>query len=151
MPPKRKRDLGSGGLNENISLIRSELSLLEEPPYDVSLTNSFIVEHYPVNAVNDKSVPIQFHIPGSDNQFIDLRDTRIHVRGKILLVDGKPIADTDIVAPVNIFLHSLFSQCIVWLNENQITPPNMYYPYRAYIDMLLGYGKEFTSAVQYVF
>jgi hypothetical protein len=142
----RRKRASATKYGKQISLVRSELSLFDEPPFDVTLTSGLLVEHYPMNVVSDRTTPITFFIQGTDQQFIDLRETRIYVRGKILQPDGKKLLDADEVAPVNNFLHSLFNQCTVWLNETQVTPPNMYYAYRAYIEMLLGYGKEYKKS-----
>lgn len=144
--PQIKRRKSVSSLSKKLNLIRSELCLFDEPPFDVSLVNSFFVEHYPLNTVSDRSSPITFYVQGGDQHYIDLRECRLYVRGKIVKGDGKSLSNTDIIAPVNNFLHSMFSQCTVWLNETQITPPNMYYGFRAYIDMLLGYGKEYKKS-----
>jgi hypothetical protein len=42
--------------------------------------------------------------------------------------------------PVNLWIHSLFSDVSVSLNENLVSPPTSLYPYRAYIEILLSYG-----------
>jgi hypothetical protein len=44
------------------------------------------------------------------------------------------------VVPVNLWMHSLFSDVSVSLNENLVSPPTNLYPYRAYIEILLSYG-----------
>jgi hypothetical protein len=133
-------------LSHNYNLVRSELSLFDEPPVDVSIINSYYSEYFPLNAVSDKSSPIQFFVPGSDQHYVDLRETRLFVRGKIVRVNGSALAVDEVVAPINNLLHSLFSQCTISLNETQITSPNMYYAFRAYLETLLGYGKEFKKS-----
>ena len=50
-------------------------------------------------------------------------------------------ADTP-VAPVNNWLHSLFSQVDVYLNDTLVTPSSNTYPFRAYVDTVLSYGAE---------
>ena len=50
-------------------------------------------------------------------------------------------ADTQ-VGPVNLFLHSLFSQVDVSLNKRLISPSTITYPYRVMIETLLNYGEE---------
>ena len=53
--------------------------------------------------------------------------------------DGSDLdADTD-VGPVNLLMHSLFSDVSVSLNEKLVSPPTSMYPYRAYIENLLNY------------
>ena len=44
------------------------------------------------------------------------------------------------VGPVNVWMHSLFSDVSVSLNEKLVSPPTSLYPYRAYIETLLSYG-----------
>ena len=47
--------------------------------------------------------------------------------------------DTD-VGPVDLWMHSLFSNVRVSLSEQLVSPPTSMYPYRAYIETLFGYG-----------
>ena len=44
------------------------------------------------------------------------------------------------VGPVNLWMHSLFSDVSVSFNENLVSPPTSLCPYRAYIEILLSYG-----------
>jgi hypothetical protein len=44
------------------------------------------------------------------------------------------------VGSVNLWMHSLFSDVSVSLNENLVSPPTSLYPYIAYIEILLSYG-----------
>jgi hypothetical protein len=41
------------------------------------------------------------------------------------------------VGPVNLWMHSLFNDVSVSLNENLISAPTSLYPYSAYIEILL--------------
>ena len=63
------------------------------------------------------------------------------------------VADTP-VAPVNILLHSLFSQVDVYLNDTLVTPSSNTYPFRSYVETLLSHRAEakktqFTSQLWY--
>ena len=58
------------------------------------------------------------------------------------------------VGPVNLWMHSLFSDVSVSLNEKQVSPPTSLSPYRAYIETLLIYGpaaneSQLTGVVWY--
>ncbi|KAG8235182.1 hypothetical protein J437_LFUL015488 [Ladona fulva] len=53
---------------------------------------------------------------------------------------GTNTAEEQKVGPVNNFLHSLFSQVDVYLNQKLISPPSNTYAYRSYIENLLSYG-----------
>ena len=55
---------------------------------------------------------------------------------------GTDIADDTPVAHVNNWLHSLFSQVDVHLNDTLVTPSSNTYPFRSYVETLLSYGAE---------
>ena len=64
------------------------------------------------------------------------------MKAKITKANGTALdADTQ-VGPVNLFLHSLFAQVDVSLNERPISAATNTYPYRAMIESLLNYGEE---------
>jgi len=44
------------------------------------------------------------------------------------------------VGPVNLWMHSIFSDVSVSINEKLVFPPISMYPYRAYLETLLSYG-----------
>ena len=58
------------------------------------------------------------------------------------------------VGPSNLWMHALFSQVEVFLNNKLVTPSSTAYPYRAYIEMILNFSKDakdshLTSALFY--
>ena len=55
---------------------------------------------------------------------------------------GTDLAPDAPVAPVNNWLHSLFSQVDVYLYDTLVTPSSNTYPFRAYVDTVLSYGAE---------
>ena len=69
-------------------------------------------------------------------------------------MDGTNTADADPIGPVNLWLHSLYSQVDISLNGTQVTTSSNTYPYRAMIEMLLSYGDnaketQLTSSLFY--
>ena len=67
---------------------------------------------------------------------------------------GTDIAGDTPVAPVNNWLHSLFSQVDVYLKDTLVTPWSNTYPFRAYVETLLNYGElaiktQLTSQLWY--
>ena len=110
-------------------------------------------EFNPVSAISD-SMPIEFDISGAGTSYIDLSQTQLVMRVQLLKGDGTAIDNNSHVAPCNLFLHSLFSEIDVKLNGTLITSSNNTYPYRAYIETLLSYGRDaknsqLTSALYY--
>jgi hypothetical protein len=73
--------------------------------------------------------------------YIDL-DIKLYVKGKIVGAGGRDLDATDFTAGTNKLLHSLFSQCSIYLNGVNITPAADLYHYRAYLETLLTYGSD---------
>ena len=81
-------------------------------------------------------------IPGTGDAYLDLANTHLHIRAKVVRgVDTDLVADTP-VAPVNNWLHSLFSQVDVYPNDTLVTTSSNNYPFRAYVDTVLSHGAE---------
>ncbi|GFX52302.1 uncharacterized protein F54H12.2 [Trichonephila clavipes] len=74
--------------------------------------------------------------------YIDLSQTQLYVKAKIVKVDNTPITKDDTIGPVNLFLHSLFSQVDVSLNDRVVSNSSNTYPYRSYIETLLNHGYD---------
>ena len=120
--------------------VNSELDLFGVPPTQTSVEHGTTVEYHPVAALID-SAPIEFNVPGSGEAYVDLTNSFLHVRAKIAYEDGSDLAPGAAVGPTNLFLHSLFSQLDMYLNDKLITSSVNTYAYRAYLETLLSYGK----------
>ena len=66
----------------------------------------------------------------------------LYVKAKVVNRDGSDLADGNQVAPTNLWLHSLWQQVDVSLNDKLVSASTNMYPYRAYIETLLSYGSE---------
>jgi len=106
-----------------------------------SVENGNWIEYHPLTTVGDDS-PIEFDINGTGEDYIDLANTMLLVRAKIINMDGTDTVDADPVGPVNLWLHSLFSQVDIPLNGTQVTTSTNTYPYRAMIETLLSYNDD---------
>ena len=73
-------------------------------------------------------------------------DLKLFVKGKLQNEDNTVISETDYTVVVNNLLHSLFSQCTMYLIGTQITQATELYPYRAYIETLSTYGNDAASS-----
>lgn len=119
--------------------VKSELDLFALPSTQTSIENGSWVQYSPISSLSDEG-PIEFLVPGAGDEYIDLSHTIIQIKAKIINLDSSPIPADAQVAPVNNWLHSIFSQLDVYLNQKLISPPNNTYAYRAYIENLLNYG-----------
>jgi len=120
---------------------KSELDLFSVPPTQTMIESGGVIEYNPISSLAD-GTPIEFIIGGSGQDYLDLSNTQLLVRAKITRVDGTNIANTHNVGPTNLWLHSLFSEVDMKLNDTLVTSTNNTYAYRAYIETLLTYGPE---------
>ena len=82
-------------------------------------------------------------IPGTGDAYLDLANTYLLIRAKVVRGVGTDLAADTPVASVNNWLHSsLFGQVDVYLNDTLVTPSSNTYPFRAYVDTVLSYGVE---------
>lgn len=125
--------------SQSCECIKSELDLFALPSTQTSIENGAWIHYKPISSLADDG-PIEFQVPGTGDDYIDLSHTLIHIKAKILHQDLTKLTSATIVAPVNNWLHSLFSQLDVYLNQKLVSPPNNTYPYRAYMETLLNYA-----------
>ena len=121
--------------------VKSELDIFAVPPTQTSIEDGRWVEHQPLTSL-DSGGPIEFVIPGTGDAYLDLANTYLLIRAKVVRGVGTDLAADTPVAPVNNWLHSLFSQVDVYLNDTLVTPSSNTYPFRAYVDTVLSYGAE---------
>lgn len=115
--------------------VKTELDIFAVPPTQSSVESGAIQCYRPVSALTS-TAPIEFIIPPSNEEYLDLSHTTLHV---LVRLTGAPNQN---MAPVNNFLHSMFSQVDVFLNQRNVSPPSTRYSYRSYIEKLLNYGHE---------
>lgn len=130
--------------------LKSELDLFAVPPTQNSVEDGNMHCYRPMASLSDTS-PIEFVITGHGDEYIDLAHTALHLLVKIvpetIIVEASTSSSlartaTATVAPVNNWMHSIFSQVDIYLNQKCITPPSNHYNYRAYIENLLNYGSD---------
>src|SRR6267154_1287948 len=122
-----------------------QLDLFTTPMTQTSIESGTWAEFNPVSAITD-SMPIEFDISGAGTSYIDVSQTQLVVKAQLIRANGTPIDISSHVAPCNLFLHSLFSEIDVKLNGTLITSSNNTYPYRAYVETLLSYGRDAKSS-----
>ena len=107
--------------------VKTELDLFTVPPTQNCITDSHVVEHQPTASL-DSGGPIEFFIPGSGDDYMDLANTMLHVQVKVTRANGNNIDAGEPVGPVNNWLHSLFSQVDLSLNGTLVTSSSQLVP-----------------------
>ncbi|ELT93030.1 hypothetical protein CAPTEDRAFT_210574 [Capitella teleta] len=116
--------------------LKSELDLFSMPPTQTSIIGGQWVEYQPLSSLSTAG-PIEFSISGSGDDYVDFSQSWLYVAAKVTKADDTNLDATASIAPVNNWLHSLFSQIDLSLNDTLVTTSNNTYPYRAYIENLL--------------
>ena len=119
------------------------LDIFSVPPTQTSIETGGYSEYFPL-AVLNQSTTIEFDILNKNgSEYLDLSNSYLSVRAKIVKGDGSELdPGTDICAPVNNWIHSLFSQVDCLMNGTLVTPSENTYSYKAFIETLLTYDGE---------
>ena len=120
---------------------KPELDVFSAPLTQTSIEASSYSEYHPLTSLKDANC-LEFEANGSGEDYLDLNNSYLYVRAKVVQENGNNLEAEDAVAPVNNLLHSMFSQVDVSLNGTQISSSTNTYPYRAMIESQLSYGSE---------
>ena len=127
--------------------VDSSLDLFSPPSTKTSVLKGTTVEVDPVSGVD--GTVIDFHVKTNGSEYIDLRNTLLHVQCKVVnAADSANIADANSlkVIPINNFMHSIFASCEFGLN-NQTMKSDTNYPYTSYINHLISDGLSRKATV----
>lgn len=120
---------------------KSELDLFSLPPTQIAIERGDWIEYKPISALCENAA-IEFTVPGIGEEYMDLSYTMLYLKVKVTKADGKSLDNDDVLAPVNNWLHSLFNQVDVFLNQRSVSTPTGNYAYRAYIENILNYNTD---------
>ena len=132
--------------NKSIECLKTELDLFHPPPTQTSMEKGAWHE-IPPSATLTGDGPLEFHVSGSGDEYVDLMHTQLYIRGRIVKDIGGAVEEDEsdknnLVAPVNLLLQSMFSQVETTLNGKIVGHMNTLHPYRAMLETLLNFGKE---------
>lgn len=130
--------------------IEKELDLFSNPPRSANVEEVEWQEFRPTTQFTPNS-KVVFDIAGSPNLYYELKWSILKVKARLLKNDGSipsmALNDEkemiDDVSPVNLLLHSMWSQLEIALQQKVITKIGDTHAYKAYLDALLE-----TSAAQ---
>ena len=107
---------------------KSELDLFGVPPTQTSVEHGYWEQKGLTSTLMDQG-PYEFAV-----------NTYLLVEAQIVNTDGSNLDRDADVGPVDLWMHSLFSDVSVSLSEKLVSPLTSMYPYRAYIEPILSYG-----------
>jgi len=123
------------------------LSLFDELPVQDVITKAQYAQFYPLNSLTGSSEPIEFKLVSSDTEMFDLNDTMLEIQGRILYTDNTvvdPTVDTSLET-VDLFLHSMFNDLSIYLNDLKIEGGTFFYPYKSFITNLLQFDSSYKN------
>lgn len=123
-------------LEESASGHTESLALFQLPPTDTAVEERQWIDFRPVSQLSDGST-LDFNIPGSSMNYVDLKESRLAVKLRLVKEDGSLITPQDKVALVNLPLQALWRQVDVAIQQKVVSSVGTNYPYKSYIDILL--------------
>ena len=117
----------------------SELGLFKRPVVQSDILNGKLEKICPITKLED-SGPIEFPIENATDHFLDLRQSYLDIKFKVVNSDGLNLAADAKADLVNYPIDSLFHQEDVPLNANLISSSTNIYAYRAMLEFFLGYN-----------
>ena len=120
-----------------------EIDLFRINPTQTAIEKTFYQQIRPINQLSPLS-PVEFVIAGNSGlQYMNLKDSYLSLKLKIVQgTSGANIQPTEYVGPVNLIVHSLFKQVDVTLQGKLVSTATNHYPYKAYLQKLLTFGRE---------
>jgi hypothetical protein len=123
-----------------IGCVKSELSLFDPLAFQTTMEKAMWIDYHALSNL-DSTGPIEFHITGTTEEYIDVNDTMLYIKAKIVQPNGENLQEDAEVAFTNMPLSSLFADVQLFLNEHQVEGGNQLYPYRAMISTLIQNGE----------
>ena len=121
----------------------SALCIFDQPAVQTDIVKNIISDYYPLTSASSGG-PIEFHVPGSSEEYIDVNDVNIYIHAKVTKADGSKIEAADKVGLNNLPIATLFQDVSLTLGETQIEGGQMCYPYLGYFNTVM----QFTPAAQ---
>ena len=120
--------------------VPSEYNLFEKQAFNFSELSSDTLIVQTMAQIGEG--PFDIVVPPAPSLWWDLARSQIRITGQFVDDKGDDIAADGAVGPVNLLVHSLFSNIEMELNSQLMTDPNQLYPYRAMFETLCTYSPD---------
>ena len=122
---------------------KTELKIFDDHPPQVVIEAGYFEDIHPQTSMDD-ATNLEFVVPASNMDYLDLNDTLLSVRVKVVkAADGSTLdATKDKPVASNYFMHSLFSDVTLHLNDTVIEGGTQLYPYKAVMESELNFNGE---------
>ena len=110
-------------------------------PTQTAIEKSRYVDYQPVSTIREHGSPLEFIVPASIDQFMDLKNSYIHLKLKIVSEGGEDLEMKEKVAPVNDLFNSLWANVEVYMQDQLVSHSNNCHGYMSMMRNLV-YGSE---------
>lgn len=131
----------------------SSLDLTTLPPTDISIVQTHVEDLYPLYSPKGQDTPLEFFVPPSSSHYLDLNNTQLYLRCKVLTSANGSVISTSKTVPANFPFASLFSNLDIMVNNVSVTSSSNNYPYAAFVNRVLSNGldaKETKYSAEYL-
>lgn len=127
---------------------KSELCLFDESAAQSVVDFGVFQDIYPTTTIDGlQTSVVEFVIQGSQNEYLDLNDTLLSMKVKIVNSDGTAINGAEQPFPCNYFMNALFSDVTLELNDVQIEGGSSMYHYKSTIESMFNFDDD-TKRIQ---
>lgn len=121
-----------------VEVIKSELDLFSRVSFQKSIEHSTIVEYRPINAITEGN-SVEFTIPSSPDEYTDLQNCFLMVKGKLLKNDSSTFDSTQNGrnSLISYGLFTIWDQISVFLGQTLISQASNTQAYSAYLEATL--------------
>ena len=118
-------------------IMKSELDLFKKVSFQGSIENSQLIQYRPISSLA-ASQTIEFDIPVSPEEYLDLQNIYLWIKGKVVQLDGTdfPAAQDDRYSLINYALNTIFDQLEVTLGGTLVSQSSKTYHYLSYIEAI---------------
>jgi len=120
---------------------KTELKIFDDHPPQVVVEAGYFEDIHPQTSMDDTN-NLEFNVPASNVDYLDLNDTLLSLQVKVVKWDGTALTDKDKPVPSNYFMHSLFSDVSLSFNDRTVEGGSQMYPYKATIESMLNFNTE---------
>ena len=118
-------------------ILKSELDLFKKVSFQGAIENSQIIQYRPITALSETSA-IEFDIPISPDEYLDLQNIYLWIRGKVVQQNNAvyPAAQDKRYSLINYALFTIFDQLDVTLAGTLVTQSSKTFQYQSFIEAL---------------
>lgn len=128
--------------------LKSELDLFSVPPTQTAIEQTKFKEFYPISQTHS-TAPLEFHITSAEDEYMDLQQSYLYMTVSIRDNDNNVLTAAtgdaatpakNYVFPINYFGATQFKNVEVLLNSVLLSPSDVQYTYRSFLETILSYG-----------